>query len=63
MHTLNSSAIRGVDYDEFTRKMTIYFHSSGGYTFNGVPWEIYTGLISSSSPGAYYNRHIRGRYR
>lgn len=63
MHTLNSSAIRGVDYDESTQNMTIYFRSSGGYTFYGVPWEVYTGLINSGSPGSYYNYHIRGRYR
>lgn len=63
MHTLSSSAIRGVDYDESTQKMTIYFRSSGGYTFYGVPWDVYTGLINSGSPGTYYNNHIRGRYR
>lgn len=61
--TLNSSAIRGVDYDEFTGDMTIYFRSSGGYTFHGVPWDVYSGLINASSPGWYYNFYIRGRYR
>lgn len=62
MTTLSSSAIRAVDYDEFTGELTIYFRSSGGYTFYGVPWEIYAGLVSSSSPGTFYNQHIRGRY-
>jgi len=63
MTTLHSSAIRAVDYNEFNGDLTIYFHDSGGYTFHGVPWDVYVGLISASSPGSYYNRHIRGRYR
>lgn len=62
MTTLSSSAIRAVDYNEFTGELTIYFHSSGGYTFYRVPWEIYVGLVSSSSPGTFYNQYIRGRY-
>ncbi len=63
MTTLSSSAIRAVDYNAFNGDLTIYFRSSGGYTFHGVPWDVYDGLVSSSSPGTYYNNHIRGRYR
>lgn len=62
MITLDSSAIEAVDYNEFTCNLTIYFHDSGGYTFYGVPWDIYLGLISADSPGTFYNRYIRGRY-
>lgn len=63
MITLNSSAIAGVDYEEWSGTLVIYFHGSGGYTFRGVPWSVYSGLVSSSSPGSYYNSYIRGRYR
>lgn len=63
MQSLNSSAIRAVDYNEFTGELTIYFRSSGGYTFHGVPYAIYAGLVTADSVGIYYNRHIRGRYR
>ena len=62
MVSINSSAIRAVDYDESSGKLTIYFRSSGGYTFYGVPWGVYAGLVSSSSPGSFYNLYIRGRY-
>lgn len=60
---LNSSAIARVDYDEVEGILIIYFRGSGRYAFHGVPWEVYSGLVSSSSPGRYYNRYIRGRYR
>lgn len=63
MTTLNSDAIRAVDYNEFNGDLTIYFRSSSGYTFHGVPWDVYIGLISASSAGSYYHCHIKGRYR
>jgi hypothetical protein len=62
--SLNSSAIESVDYDPDTGHLEIWFtHSGGPYSFYRVPYERYYGLITSSSPGAYYNRYIRGRYR
>ena len=64
MPTLSSSAIRSVDYDPESRTLTIVFTSSStAYTFHGVPERVYMGLVMSSSPGTYYNDHIRGRYR
>jgi len=63
MPTLNSSAIDSVDYDPWTGQMRIWFTSGGPYTFYGVPYEVYHGLITASSAGSYYNRYIRGRYR
>lgn len=63
MTYISSSAIRAVDYHWSSGRLTIYFHSSGGYTFYRVPVEVYNGLVSSSSPGSYYNSYIRGRYR
>ena len=63
MQYLNSSAIRGVDYNASNGQLIIYFNDSGGYPFYGVPWDVYVGLISASSAGSYYNTHIRGRFR
>ena len=63
MTYLNSSAIRAVDYDPESRRMNIRFTSGGTYTFYRVPEAVYLGLITSSSPGSYYNYHIRGLYR
>jgi hypothetical protein len=60
---LNSSAILAVDYNMWSKDLTIQFTSGGLYTFHGVPESVFQGLVSASSPGEYYNRHIRGRYR
>jgi hypothetical protein len=62
MIPVNSSSIRAVGYDgyhlyvQFHTKDTIYAHP-------GVPYSLYVGLMQADSMGAYYNRHIRGRYK
>jgi hypothetical protein len=61
MIPVNSSAIRAVGYDGYT--LRVEFHNSGVYDHPHVPYSVYAGLMSASSKGAYYNQHIRGKYR
>ena len=64
MPYLNSSAIRQVEYDASSSRMTIWFKQGGqGYNFCGVPAHIYEGLINAGSAGTYYDMHIRDRYQ
>jgi hypothetical protein len=63
MTALASSAIAAADYDPRSRTLHITFRSGGTYTFHGVPADIYRGLVMSSSPGSFYHRYIRGRFR
>ena len=58
---VNSSAIGAVGYDDYT--LTVEFHSGHIYDHPGVPEAVFHGLMNASSMGAYYNQHIRGRYR
>ena len=59
---VNSSSIRAVGYDG--NHLFVQFHTSANtYTHYHVPYSVYAGLMQASSMGAYYNRHIRGRYR
>lgn len=58
---VNSSVIRAVGYDGHT--LTVEFHSGRVYDHPRVPHPVYDGLMRASSKGAYYNRHIRGRFR
>lgn len=59
---VSSSAIRAVGYDghtlavQFTTSDTVYLH-------HGVPYAVYAALMQAESMGAFYNRHIRGRYQ
>ena len=62
MMLVNSSSIRAVHYDGYT--LAVQFHTSDTvYEHHGVPYSVYLGLMQASSMGAYYNRHIRGKYR
>ncbi len=58
---VDSSAIRAVGYDGFT--LTVEFHNSRIYDHPNVPYSVFENLMHSSSKGAYYNQHIRGRYK
>ena len=59
---VNSSAIRAVGYDGHT--LAVQFTTSDKvYTHHSVPYSVYAGLMQAASKGAFYNRHIRGKYR
>jgi hypothetical protein len=60
--SVNSSAIAAVGYDG--SNLAVLFHTSDTvYVHHGVPHSVYAGFLQASSMGAYYNRHIRGRYQ
>jgi hypothetical protein len=60
MPALNSSCLSWVEYDSGTMRLT--FNSGRSYTLRGVPEHHYYGLLRSSSPGSYFNDHLKGRY-
>lgn len=65
METLDatgSSNITGGTYDPETRTLTLSFASGGTYVYTGVPPDVWKGLKEAGSTGAYFWRHIRGRY-
>ncbi len=62
MISVSSSAIRRVGYNGST--LAVLFHTSDTiYEHPHVPLAVFLGLMAASSMGAYYNAHIRGRYR
>jgi hypothetical protein len=59
---VSSSSIRAVGYNGYT--LAVLFHTSDTvYEHPGVPYLVFLGLMHADSKGAYYNRHIRGRYK
>jgi len=64
MPFVQSSVLTAVRYDAATRTLTATFRASGRtYVYENVPQELYDGLIFSDSLGAYFNAHIRDRFR
>lgn len=61
--TLNSSAVRKLTYHPLSQKLQLWFSSGGPYDFFRVPEDLVQRLLRSSSPGSFYNTHLRGRYQ
>ena len=51
-----------VEYDAGAGRLDIWFNGTEQYSYYRVPAHIYSGLIASSSKGAYFNAHIRDQY-
>jgi hypothetical protein len=59
---LNSEVIDTANYNKQTQSLNITFVSGRDYTFSDVPPDIFLGLVQASSPGRYFNDHIKGKY-
>lgn len=57
-----SSCIQRVEYDTEEGELVIEFTDGTFFTYHNVPPEVLGGLLSAASPGAYFNRNIRGVY-
>jgi hypothetical protein len=64
MPLLDSAALASVSYDETKRALRATFRDNRRtYIYEGVPPEEYTALMAAESRGAWFNAHIRDRYR
>ena len=59
---VTSSNIRGIGYDPKSQTLEIEFHGSGIYQYFKVPQNVYDALMTASSHGSYFARHIRKQY-
>ncbi|WP_420853676.1 KTSC domain-containing protein [Sphingomonas beigongshangi] len=63
MPHVSSSAMHRVEYDAIAGRLDIWFNDSGRYSYFGVPVDVYNQLLAAGSKGAFFNNHIRDRYR
>ena len=61
-HVLSSSSLLSVGYDIGTRVLEIEFWQGEVYRYFDVPHATYRGLMDASSPGQYFNEHIRHEF-
>ena len=59
--TPQSSNIRRVGYDDDTQELTVEF-AGGSYVYSNVGKQAADELISDSSPGGFFARHVKNRY-
>lgn len=58
-----SSNIHSIGYDSKSQTLEIEFCSSDIYQYFNVTESVYNSLMSASSHGSYFHRHIKNQYR
>ena len=56
---LQSDVIDSVSYNSDARRLYVQLVGGNAYTYEGVPWQVYRGLLEAGSHGAYYNRIVK----
>ena len=60
---VSSNNIRSIGYDLKSQTLEIEFHSGGIYQYFNVPKSTYDALMSASSHGSFFHRHIKDQFR
>lgn len=59
---VESTTLTAVAYDAASQLLRLQFRSGAVYCYFGVPPTLHQALMVAPSKGAYFNRHIRGRF-
>ena len=59
---VSSSNLVSVGYDAGSKVLQIEFDRGAVYEYDDVPHDVYEGLMSATSHGKYFDRHIKGCY-
>lgn len=57
-----SSDLKSVGYEATSALLEIEFRSGGIYQYDGVPMDIYQGLMTAPSHGSFFHAYIKGRF-
>jgi len=60
--TPESSALCWLSYDHDNHRLTVGFRDQTSYHYSEVPEHVVVMLLSSESPGRYFNAEIRNSY-
>jgi len=60
--SVSSSNLSSVGYDEDGQILEIEFNHGGIYQYDGVPVDVYQGLINAGSLGQYFHQNIKNIY-
>ncbi|GET42536.1 KTSC domain-containing protein [Microseira wollei] len=63
MLPVHSTMANSIGYDPDRHLLQIEFKNGSVYEYEGVDEETWEDLLSTNSPGGFYNREIKGNYR
>ncbi len=61
--TVESDVIHAVGYDATLHLLEIIFNDGRIYQYREVPREVYAGIMSAASKGAYFHENIRDEFQ
>jgi hypothetical protein len=61
-NAVESTTLAAVGYDADGQLLWLEFGSHAIYCYFGVPATVHHALLDADSKGAFFNRHIRGRF-
>ena len=59
---VESSMVAAIGYDPNLKALVVLFNSGKAYQYQGVPPEVYQGLVIASSKGRYMLDHVIDHY-
>ena len=63
MHSVQSSNINAIGYDEGSETLQIEFINGGTYQYFDVPQHVFDGIMNADSKGKFLHSNIKGAYR
>lgn len=60
---INSSNLLSAIYDTTSKILKVTFKNGYKYTYEDVPWEIFTKFRIAQSQGKYFSEHIAKKYK
>jgi KTSC domain len=62
MIPVNSSAVAAVGYENGV--LVVQFHNNPKtYKLPNVPYSLFAAFVNAPSPGGFWNRHLRGKFK
>ena len=62
MHSVDSTCVARLGYDEVAEEVLVEFHDSGLYGYRPVPPNVYAEFASAESKGTFLNEVIKPGY-
>ncbi len=63
LQEVESTTFSHVGYDPASQELTMVFREGGEtYVYKGISADVYQGLVSAESVGAYYHANIRDQF-
>lgn len=62
MWALDSSNLKGIEYDESSETLKVFFVKGPVWSYTGLPKNVYMAFRDAPSAGKFYASEVKGKY-